>query len=108
MAKPANAKNDPAALSPEETSFEEALDRLEEVIREMESENLPLEKLIENYERGSKLFEHCQKRLDEAEGRIEIIRKNRNGERVASPFEGAPESGSGPDAQESQEHGELF
>ncbi len=95
-------------------AFEDALTQLESLVREMESEQMPLEELIKNYEEGTKLFQVCEKRLDEAEGRIELIRKKRNGETVVEPFdEDSPssatsEAGSSPTAEESKEHGELF
>lgn len=103
-----------AVTDPEEPLFEEALAKLEELVREMESEQMPLESLIQNYEEGTQLFQLCEKRLDEAEGRIEIIRKKRNGETVVEAFdENSPsqaESGSesSDTPKESQEHGELF
>ena len=98
----------------EEPPFEEALAQLENLVREMESEQMPLENLIQNYEEGTKLFQLCERRLDEAEGRIEIIRKNRNGDTVVEPFEGdsaestASEPESSSTSDESQENGELF
>ena len=97
-----------------EPAFEDALAQLESLVREMESEQMPLEDLIKNYEEGTRLFQVCEKRLDEAEGRIELIRKNRNGETVVEPFdEESPtslsgESDSSSTAEASQEHGELF
>ncbi len=53
--------------------FEEAIAELESIVKEMESERLPLDKLVERYERGSALLQTCQKRLKEAEQRIELI-----------------------------------
>lgn len=97
-----------------EPAFEDALAQLESLVRGMESEQMPLEDLIKNYEEGTRLFQVCEKRLDEAEGRIELIRKNRNGETVVEPFDEEStsslprESDSSPTAEESQEHGELF
>lgn len=99
-----------------ELPFEEALAQLEELVGEMESDQMPLEALIESYEKGTHLFQVCEKRLDEAEGRIEIIRKNRNGEAVVEPFDSddapLPESSGTPeedtDDEESSDNGELF
>ena len=62
-------------------TFEEAFDQLEEVVDAMENGQVPLNDLIENYEAGTRLFRICQARLEEAEGRIELIRKKvQNGE----------------------------
>jgi len=92
-------------------AFEDAVNRLEELVREMESEEMPLEKLIEHFEQGTQLYRICEKRLDEARGRIEIIRKKRNRETVAEPFGGGAESieeESSAEPEASREHGELF
>jgi len=54
-------------------SFEEALEQLEQLVESMENEQLPLEELVANYEKGSKLLAHCQGVLDSARERIELI-----------------------------------
>lgn len=96
-------------------AFEDALSQLEELIRGMESDQMPLEELITNYEKGTKLYEICEKRLNEAEGRIETIRKNRNGESVVEPLDEreattapSPEAGPASETEENEDNGELF
>ena len=91
-------------------AFEDALAQLESLVREMESDQMPLEELIQNFEKGTSLFQVCEKRLDEAQGRIEIIRKNRNGENVVVPLEeGEAESSATPgEVEATEDHGELF
>ena len=91
-------------------AFEDALSQLEELVHEMESDQMPLEELIKNYEEGTRLFKVCEKRLDEAQGRIEIIRKNRNGQGVVEPFGDQENEKAAVSAEkdESDEHGELF
>ncbi|MDF1823065.1 MAG: exodeoxyribonuclease VII small subunit [Verrucomicrobiales bacterium] len=91
-------------------AFEDALSQLEELVREMESDQMPLEELIKNYEKGTRLFKVCEKRLDEAQGRIEIIRKNRSGQGVVEPFgdQEAEKGAVSAEKDESDEHGELF
>jgi len=59
--------------------FEDALAALESVVQEMESEEITLEGLMEHYVRGTRLHRICEKRLDEAQGRIEIIRRRSDG-----------------------------
>lgn len=87
MAKtPSKQDTAPIADVGADLSFEAALESLESHIRSMESDALPLEDLIESYEQGSQLLKVCQNRLDAAEARIELIRKNRSGENVASSF----------------------
>lgn len=81
------------ATATPELPFEEALDQLEELVREMESDQVPLEDLIRKYEEGTRLYLVCEERLEAARGRIEILRKKRNGETVSEPFgESADES----------------
>ena len=59
---------------PTEPSFEEGLGQLEAIVAEMEGGRLPLEQLIVRYEQGSKLLGLCERRLKEAELKIEILR----------------------------------
>lgn len=54
-------------------SFEDALRALEQVVRQLESGDVPLDASIELYERGEVLRQHCQQRLDAAQARIEKI-----------------------------------
>ncbi len=54
-------------------SFEEALQALEKVVRDLESGEVPLDRSIDLYERGEELRRHCQARLDAAQARIEKI-----------------------------------
>ncbi len=71
VAKPAAMNEtgpDIAALS-----FEEALHALEDVVRKLETGEVPLEESISLYERGEQLRRHCQARLDAAQARIEKI-----------------------------------
>ncbi len=107
----------PDSVSPDpgDLAFEDALAQLEELISGMESDQMPLEQLITNYEQGTRLFQVCEKRLNEAEGRIESIRKKRNGERVVEPFgeeatteEESPEPDVSEETDESDDNGELF
>ncbi|MEJ2459234.1 MAG: exodeoxyribonuclease VII small subunit [Novosphingobium sp.] len=56
-----------------ELSFEDALRALETIVRQLESGDVPLEDSISLYEKGEKLRQHCQKRLDAAQARIERI-----------------------------------
>lgn len=54
-------------------TFEDALRALEEVVRKLESGEVPLDESISLYERGEQLRRHCQARLDAAQARIEKI-----------------------------------
>jgi exodeoxyribonuclease VII small subunit len=54
-------------------SFEDALRALDDVVRKLESGEAKLDESIDLYERGEKLRQHCQARLDAAQERIEKI-----------------------------------
>ena len=70
-----------------ELKFEEALKKLETVVSELESGNLPLEVSLARYEEGVKLIRLCQKKLSEAKKRIEILVKTKEGKVKIEPFE---------------------
>lgn len=71
-------------------SFEDALRELEMIVRRLESGEVPLEDSITLYETGEKLREHCQKRLDAAQARIEKIVTGPDGGAVGvQPFDPA-------------------
>jgi exodeoxyribonuclease VII small subunit len=66
-------------------AFEASLQELENIVREMESGELPLERALELFEKGMKLSEACRKQLEEAEARVELL--VRKGDKVqAEPF----------------------
>ncbi len=67
--------------------FEDALKRLEEIVKDMDSDNLPLEDAIAKFEEGIKLSKLCSDRLDEAEKKIMVLMKDSAGEVKESPFE---------------------
>lgn len=54
-------------------SFEDALRALEDIVRKLEGGEVPLDSSIALYERGEKLRQHCQARLDAAQLKIEQI-----------------------------------
>ncbi|MCE0522925.1 MAG: exodeoxyribonuclease VII small subunit [Methylacidiphilales bacterium] len=53
--------------------FEDLLSRLEQIVSDMENADLPLEKLLENYEEGMRLVKVCGDRLADAEQKVEIL-----------------------------------
>ncbi len=57
-------------------SFEECLQRLEVIVKEMERGDLPLEQSLKLFEEGVSLSASCRKELEAAEGRIEILLKD--------------------------------
>lgn len=60
-------------------SFEDALKELEEIVRGLESGKGKLDDAISAYERGSALKRHCERKLAEAEARIEKIALSADG-----------------------------
>jgi exodeoxyribonuclease VII small subunit len=69
-------------------SFEDALRALEDVVRKLETGEVPLDQSIDLYERGEKLRKHCQARLDAAQARIEKIVAGPDGKAVGTePFD---------------------
>lgn len=76
---------------PKETSFEEAYQRLEEILEKMNSGKVSLDSSLALYEEADKLITTCQKKLRDAERKIEILLKNRSGELVVDE-EGLPQT----------------
>ncbi|GHB91774.1 exodeoxyribonuclease VII small subunit [Cerasicoccus arenae] len=58
----------------EELSFEHALERLEVLVDSLESGDIALAQLVEKYEEGSNLFKLCNRKLTNAELKIEQLR----------------------------------
>jgi exodeoxyribonuclease VII small subunit len=80
-----NADNSP--------SVEQAMERLETLVTEMESAQLPLDQLIARYEEGVDLLRLCQEKLDAAQQKIQIITRNATGPAGLEDFStGADES----------------
>ena len=73
-----------AVASPQQ--FEEALEKLEEIVRRMEDGELSLEKALESFEEGVQLARYCQTKLDEAQKRVELLLKNDKGKIETQPF----------------------
>lgn len=67
-------------------TFEKGMERLEEIVQELEQGELPLERSLALFEEGMKLSGNCRKQLEEAENKVEILVK-RAGKIVAEPFE---------------------
>ena len=77
--------------------FETALQRLEEIVKKLDSGDLPLASLLEVYEEGVTLSRFCQTKLEEAERKIEILNKKADGTMERSPFN---EPDPGPSSQD--------
>jgi exodeoxyribonuclease VII small subunit len=67
-------------------SFEEALKQLEAIVEAMESGDTPLADLLQKFEQGSKLVALCESRLKDAELKIELLKKSKDGSSATVPF----------------------
>jgi len=69
-------------------NFEDALANIEKIVESMENEQLPLEDLVTQYEKGSVLLKHCENVLSSARKRIELItlaNREDSGQETARP-----------------------
>ena len=73
-------------------TFEKAMKRLEQIVQELESGDLSLEKSIKKFEEGVKLSKFCSERLDETEKRVTILMEDQEGHRTEGPFRVGSES----------------
>lgn len=71
-------------------TFEASLEALEQIVRQLEDGDLPLEKSLELFEQGIRLSRECQERLSQAERRIEILLRDNQGRPVAAAFKEPP------------------
>lgn len=76
-------------LEKEEITFEKAFQRLDELLKKLNSSDTPLEEALHCYEEADKLITLCNARLSSAERRIETLIKNRQGD-VAVDDKGIP------------------
>jgi exodeoxyribonuclease VII small subunit len=76
--------------TPPPVSFEAGLEELEKIVKEMERGDLPLERALELFERGTQLSETCRKQLQEAETRVEMLVR-RGQQVVPEPFQNQSE-----------------
>ena len=66
----------------EDFRFEEALDRLEEITRSLESGDLSLDESLAAYEEGIRLRNLCSEHLGRAEKRLQVLQKSEGGSRL--------------------------
>lgn len=75
------------ARGKKELNFEEAIKRLEEIAEDMDNNELSLEQSMKLFQEGVKLSELCNKKLDEAERKINTIIKNASGKLIEESFD---------------------
>ena len=75
-------------MASKKMSFEEALSRLDEIVRHLEKGDLPLSESLALFEEGTGLLASCSKMLDEAEQKVVKLRKGTDRQPEELPFEG--------------------
>jgi len=68
-------------------SFEEALEKLEKITRDLEEGDISLEDSLKYFDEGVKLADYCNSKLNDAQKKVEILLK-KNGTREPVPFDG--------------------
>jgi exodeoxyribonuclease VII small subunit len=70
-----------------EQSFESSIKELERIVEQLEAGDIPLERSLELFEQGVRISRECQRRLDEAERKVEILLKAGDGSTTRDKFE---------------------
>ena len=81
---------------------------MEQIVQEMESGDLPLEDILKKYEEGNQLAQVCAAKLNEAEKRIEILMKDKEGALSLKPLEEEEEVPDAPSEEKADEDKDLF
>ena len=66
-------RTDPNSPDDAPASFEDAQTELDELVRAMESGQMPLDRLLSAYKRGAQLLEFCRSRLDAVEEQVKVL-----------------------------------
>lgn len=67
--------------------FEEAMERLEEIVEGLEKGELPIEEALKAFEEGMQLVTFCTKKLEEVEKRVNLLIQNSGGTYSRVPFD---------------------
>ena len=70
-----------------ELSFEQSMQRLEQIVRQLEKGDVPLEDAMKFFEEGTGLVSRCQALLDKAEKQVVRLSKGADGEPVETEFD---------------------
>ena len=73
--------------------FEDALNKLEKIVSKLEEGDIPLEESSKLFEEGIRLSRFCNQKLVEAERKVEILLKGKNGMLKPQPFDPSINSG---------------
>lgn len=78
---------EPTPEQNEALTFEQAMARLEEIVRLLESGELSLDETVRLYEEGQKLRQFCEQKLNDAEKRIKMVTLTDDGTIRVNDFE---------------------
>lgn len=67
-------------------TFEQSMKQLEQIVQELESGDLPLEKAIKKFEEGIQLSKLCAQKLDETEKKVSMLLEDDQGNVTEAPF----------------------
>ena len=82
--------------------FEDALNKLEKIVSKLEEGDIPLEESLKLFEEGIRLSKFCNQKLDEAERKVEILLKGKNGVLKPQPFDPSINPGQAPSVNSSE------
>jgi exodeoxyribonuclease VII small subunit len=68
-------------------TFEQSMKKLEQIVHDLESGDLPLEEAIKKFEEGVALSRQCSEKLDETEKKITLLLQDQKGQVYQKPFE---------------------
>jgi len=68
-------------------TFEMAMKQLEQIVQDLETGDMPLEKAIKKFEEGIQISKYCSEKLDESEKKITLLMRDSDGKKVfETPF----------------------
>lgn len=73
-------------MAKKKEKFEEALQKLETIVTQMEEGDLPLEETLKAFEEGVRLARFCASKLDEAERKVEKLMRDQAGKLQTTSF----------------------
>ena len=76
-------------MAEQKMNFEQSVQRLNEIVRHLETGDMPLDATLALFEEGTALVRACGKMLDEAEQKVVKLKKGEDGQPIELPFEDA-------------------
>lgn len=76
-------------MAQKKISFEEAMEKLDAIVKALEKGDAPLEKSLDMFTEGTELIKYCTQVLDKAEQKVVKLRKGADGEPIEEDFDAA-------------------